>query len=681
MNPSRKNISNNESNRSSSPISRLFITSSIKRTNSDSQCHDDNCSLDISIDNIDEIYHDVDEFIDVLSAGDRSANPPNVPDIVEQLCKAVESRIKKYVSCENQNKFGNVTEKDVFFIEAIMRLSKLNNVFDEFSTSLTASSWTNRIGIVLQQAMAFMEEEVSCLLDCSRNYNNSTTHKSFSLNSKGEDISPSGLESVQGENYAIYSSEIVSLISRICIAMITAGYENEFCQAYTISRRNSFSEKMKKFDFERINVEDVQRMPWDTLEGEIMRWMGVVKFCSETFLPGERRLADSIFFECPSLSQSISSNLARPMVIQLMDLPDAVSMMKRSAEKLFKFLDMYETIRDLISTINDLCFDDSLNEVKYEMVVVSDRIGETTVSLFLDLEESIKNDVSRTPVPGGAVHPLTRYVMNYLEYTFEYKDTLEHIFKQHAKPKCQVCEEKILPSGAEVVIGNNYGNDNHHHHHNSNNNDDSNNNNSENSSICCTTPFSIQIVTVMGLLDTNLKTRAMLYRDLSLRDIFLMNNGRYVLQKVKRCNKMHELMGDDWCRKRSGIVRQYHKSYQRETWGRVLRILRHDGLQVNGKIAKHVLREKFKSFTNAFDEIHRTQSTWVVTDDQLQSELRISISSMVIPAYRSFFGRFKQCLENSKQAEKYIKYQPEDIEALIEELFEGNSISMVRRRI
>ncbi|CAH9129641.1 unnamed protein product [Cuscuta epithymum] len=579
---------------------------------------------------------------------------------------------------KNENKFGNVTEEDVSFIDAIMRLSKLNNVFDEFSTSLTASSWTNRIGIVLQQAMAFMEEEVSCLLDCSRNDNNSIIHRSFSLDSKREDVSSIELEQVQGENYAIYSSDIVSLISRMSIAMITAGYENEFCQAYTTSRRNAFSENMKKFDFERINVEDVQRMSWDTLEGEIMRWMGVVKFCSETFLPGERRLADSIFFKCPSLSQSILSNLARPIVIQLMDLPEAVSMTKRSAEKLFKFLDMYETIRDLISRINDLCFDDCLNEVKYEMVVVGDRIGEATVSLFLDLEDSIKNDVSRTPVPGGAVHPLTRYVMNYLEYTFEYKDTLEHIFKQHANKKCQVYGEKISSSGADAVIDNNYGNDNH-HHLNSNNNDDNNNENDD-SNICGTTPFSTQVVTVMDLLDANLKTKAMLYRDLSLRDIFLMNNGRYILQKVKRCSKMHKLMGDDWCRKRSGIVRQYHKSYQRETWGRVLKILCHDGLQVNGKISKPILRERFKNFTIAFDEIHRTQSTWVVTDDQLQSELRISISSVVIPAYRSFLGRFKQYLDNSKQVEKYIKYQPEDIEALVEELFEGTSISMIRRR-
>jgi exocyst complex protein 7 len=53
----------------------------------------------------------------------------------------------------------------------------------------------------------------------------------------------------------------------------------------------------------------------------------------------------------------------------------------------------------------------------------------------------------------------------------------------------------------------------------------------------------------------------------------------------------------------------------------------------------------------------------------------------VTPAYRSFVGRFQQYyLAHGRQIEKYIKYQPEDIENLIDELFDGNPASMARRR-
>lgn len=185
---------------------------------------------------------------------------------------------------------------------------------------------------------------------------------------------------------------------------------------------------------------------------------------------------------------------------------------------------------------------------------------------------------------------------------------------------------------------------------------------------------------VMELLDSNLEGKAKLYKDVALSNIFMMNNGRYILQKIKGSAEIHGLMGDTWCRKRSSDMRQYHKNYQRETWNKLLGCLNLEGLNVNGKVVKPVLKERFKSFNQMFDEIHKTQSTWVVSDDQLQSELRVSISAVVIPAYRSFLGRFSQYLQPGRQTEKYVKYQPEDIEDCIDKLFEGNPASTARRR-
>ncbi|KAK3220737.1 hypothetical protein Dsin_014707 [Dipteronia sinensis] len=46
-------------------------------------------------------------------------------------------------------------------------------------------------------------------------------------------------------------------------------------------------------------------------------------------------------------------DLAAAVVVWFLNFSEAVVMTKRSAEKLFKFLDMYETLRDLIPHIND----------------------------------------------------------------------------------------------------------------------------------------------------------------------------------------------------------------------------------------------------------------------------------------------------------------------------------------
>ncbi|PHU01816.1 hypothetical protein BC332_27067 [Capsicum chinense] len=602
-----------------------------------------------------KLSEDIDQFIDVLSACHDKSNPPEVPETVETFSKIIDSKIHKQNTCER--------EEDNFLIEAVSRLSKLTNSLSGFPSGSTTTRSLNRTSMVLQRAMAFMEEDLRMLLEDK----NSSFNSNRLLLVDGDQCVLTLSESSGGdEEYPSFPPATLTRMNRIASAMILAGYETECCQVYSISRRNAFGEQMKKVEFEKINMEDVQRMPWNSLEGEMTRWIRVVKSCSTTLFPGERRLGDSVFSESPKISESLFSNLARAVVIQLLDFAEAVTLTKRSAEKLFKYLDMYEAMRDLIPTIDMLCSSEcENNELNSEIQATADRLGESALSIFCDLENSIKNDVARTPVPGGAVHPLTRYVMNYLKYACEYKVTLEHIFQQHvitldgsnsnppvkSKPTLEVAEgESESPHSSETTVASG------------------------------TTPFSIQLVTIMDLLDTNLEAKSNLYRDHALHHIFLMNNGRYILQKVKGSTEIHQVMGDTWCRRRSTIVRQYHKNYQRETWGKVLQILSHDGMQVHGKVAKTTVKERFKNFNAMFDEIHRSQSSWIVSDEQLQSELRVSISALVIPAYRSFFGRFRQYLDNAKQADKYIKYQPEDIETLIDDFFDGNTTSMARRR-
>jgi exocyst complex component 7 len=236
------------------------------------------------------------------------------------------------------------------------------------------------------------------------------------------------------------------------------------------------------------------------------------------------------------------------------------------------------------------------------------------------------------------VHPLTRYVMNYVKFACAYNNTLEQVFRERQRQQ---------------------------------QGDEENNN-----------PFAAALVEVMELLQENLEGKSRLYKDPALGSIFLMNNGRYMLQKIRGSAEVNAMLGESWARRESTNLRQYHKNYQRETWGRVLGLLRDDGALTvrGGHVQKPVLKERFKQFNAAMDEIQRTQGAWVVSDEQLQSELRVSIAAVVVPAYRSFLGRFTQHFGAGRQTEKYVKLSAEDVEAIIDELFDGNATSMTRRR-
>lgn len=533
------------------------------------------------------------------------------------------------------------------------------NALRGFPVGSPAGEMYGRSGSVFHRATSFLEDEFRTLLEDSRSHipegkSLKTKHPSF--NSK-EDHDRHGLtesESTGDDDYPSYSPEVVANMKKVAMAMISGGYETECCQVFSILRRNAFKEAINKLGIDSFSIDDVQKMQWETLEGEIAAWIKVVKHCSKVLFPGERRLAESVFEHHPEIVNSQFSNLARAAVIHFLNFAEAVAMTKRSAEKLFKFLDMYETLRDLIPVISSPTSDDNGHELKSETVTAGCRLGEAAVSIFCDLENSIKSDVSKSPVPNGAVHPLTSYTMNYLTYACEYKDTMEEVFRQHQKI------ERIDDGDVE--------------------NERSRQNKGRPPMKQKPTPFASQLITVMDLLDANMETKSKLYKDMSLRYIFLMNNGRYILQKIKGSSEVHEVMGDTWCRKRSSDLRQYHQNYKRETWSKVLQCLKDEGLNVNGKVVKPVLKERFKTFNSLFDDIHKNQSTWVVKDEQLRSELRVSISAVMIPAYRSFLARFSQYLDPGRQTEKYIKYQPEDIETSIDDLFDGNPTSMAKKR-
>ncbi|KAL3818723.1 hypothetical protein ACJIZ3_004628 [Penstemon smallii] len=598
------------------------------------------------------ITQDIDQFTDTLWAiHDKSLGPPEVPDSIEAFLTFIESRIANNSRGGRNKIFGKMNKDDVLFIEAIRRLSKLTNALSEFSSNSKTNVSLNQTSLVLQHAMTFLEEGFRGLLEDSRNFSGDLEivrhHRKLSSFSSlnQQEYSERILESGESDEYAAYSPEIVVKMHRIASTMISAGYETECCQVYSIIRLNAIKNQMKKLEFGKINMDDVLKMPWESLDVEIRRWIKFVKNCTETIFPGEKKLVESVFSDYPLICKSMFNNLARAVVIQLLDFAEAITMAQRSAEKLFKFLDIYEALQSL-----DLVMEGDDKWCYEEIAASINGIGELAASSFCELEILVKNDPARTPVLGGAVHPLTRYVMNYLEYAGEYKHTLEKIFKKNQiidrkkksfpAPNMNSFSFEIEEEGA---------------------------------------PYSIRVVTLMDELDSNLVRKSNLYKDPALREVFLMNNGRYILQKVKGSSEIGDVMGDNWCRRKSTAMRQYHQNYKRETWNRVLQCLNEEGLQINGKVSKTILRERFKSFTTTFDEIHRTQSMWVVTDDQLQSELRISISALVIPAYRSFLGRFRQYFDYGKQT-KYIKYQPEDIESLIEGFFEGNAFSMPTRR-
>lgn len=447
----------------------------------------------------------------------------------------------------------------------------------------------------------------------------------------------------------IHPDAVVDL-KEIAERMIRSGYEKECCQVYSSVRRDVLDECLSILGIEKLSIEEVQRIEWRSLDEKMKKWIQAVKIVARVLLPGEKYLCDQIFQGSELIKEVCFTETVKGCVIQLLNFGEAVAIVKRSSEKLFRILDMYEALADALPRLQELFSDESGDFVCSEGNTILQALEEAAKGTFAEFENAVQSETSRKPIQGAEIHPITRYVMNYVKLLVDYSDTLNLLLQNGTDSPDHVegNDDDVSHSGIESPLGR-------------------------------------RLLLLLTSLEGNLEEKSKLYEDGAMQYIFLMNNILYIVQKVKDSD-LGKLLGDHWVRKRRGQVRQYSIRYLRASWSKALSCLKDEGIGGSGSssnVSKVTLKDRFKSFNLCFEEVYRIQTQWKVPDPQLREELRISISEKVLPAYRSFLGRFGSHLESGRHAGKYIKYTPDDLENHLLDLFEGTPglLHNPRRRI
>ncbi|XLS78423.1 hypothetical protein HN51_062648, partial [Arachis hypogaea] len=440
-----------------------------------------------------------------------------------------------------------------------------------------------------------------------------------------------------GVSIDLVHPDAVPELREIVTRMIRSGYERECLQVYSGVRRDALDECLAIIGVERLSIEEVHRVEWKVLDEKMKNWVHAVKISVVVLLSGEKRLCENVFGDLVEVKEVCFNEIAKGCVMQLLNFAEAVSICKRSPEKLFRILDMYEASRDVLPDLEAMVSDEF---VAGEARGALSGLGNAVIGTFAEFENCIRNETSKKLVITGDVHPLARYVMNYLKLLVDYSEPLNLLL--------EIREEDLYR------VQNDFRGDV--------------------SQIEAISPLGQRTLLLMSELEFNLEEKSRLYEDNALQQIFLMNNLYYLVWKV-RDSEIRKVLGDDWIRKRRGQIRQYATGYLRASWTRALACLKDEGIGGSSSLSsasKMALKERFKSFNACFEEIYRIQTAWKVPDDRLREELQLSISEKVIPAYRSFVGRFSSHLVEGRHAGKYIKYTPEDLDTYLLNLFEGS---------
>ncbi|CAL5029165.1 unnamed protein product [Urochloa decumbens] len=538
------------------------------------------------------------------------------------------------------------------FLDAVDRLRSIERFFSSNRSYRSSDGVLNHVNALLSKALVKMEGEFQNqlsqrskpmepdrLFDCLP----STLRPSSESQPEGGKHPSTGSQSENQQNSeaAVYSPpaliepKFVPLLSKLAQQLVQAGCQQQCSEIYSEARASALESSLKNLGVEKLSKEEVQKMPWEILESKIGNWIHFMRIAVKLLFAGERQLCDQVFECSQSLRDKCFAAITKNSLATLLSFGEAIAMSKRSPEKLFVLLDMYEIMCELQTEIDTIFVGESCSQMRDSALSLTKCLAQTAQKTFSDFEEAVEKDATKNIHTDGTVHPLTSYVINYVKFLFDYQSTLKQLFQEFKKED---------GTGSELAA---------------------------------------VTMKIMQALQNNLDAKAKQYKDPALMHIFLMNNIHYIVKSVRR-SEAKDLLGDDWIQRHRRIVQQNANQYRRIAWSKVLQCLSGQGLTSSGGsgqvgseggnssgASRAAVKERFRSFNVLFEEIYQKQCSWSVPDTELRESLRLAVAEILLPAYRSFIKRFGPLIESSKAPGKYVKHTPEQLELLLGNLFEG----------
>ncbi|KAH6755825.1 hypothetical protein C2S53_009097 [Perilla frutescens var. hirtella] len=407
--------------------------------------------------------------------------------------------------------------------------------------------------------------------------------------------------------------EMVPQVKSIADIMFASNCDEEFCEAFVRFGRGAFGVYLTLVNVEELSCEDVRLMEWNSLSSKIRKWRFALKKYLVLYLAKGKQLFDQVLGEYGHVSSRCLIEASKPSLMWFLDLGRFVGVGPDKPEWLFCLLDMHEALLSLIPCVEALFPNDIDSCIRVEIHNLLRRLEDCAMVILIKLGDAFR-PVSSGPFPDGGVHPLTKNVLNYVLHFAKFDCILNLILTEKAN---------ISISGAVAA-----------HLH-----------------------------SITSALEANIANMSDLYKDTSLKHLFVMNNIHYMVAKINN-SKIKTYFGDEWITRHVMKFRFHALTYQRSTWNSILHLLRCDE---DFRTMKATLKGRCRDFVVGFENVYKNQRRWSVPNQQLRQELRLSASITVFTAYRTFVCRM------SNIEVQHMKYTAHELETLIMDLFQGSS--------
>ncbi|KAK3119521.1 hypothetical protein QOZ80_9AG0671730 [Eleusine coracana subsp. coracana] len=315
------------------------------------------------------------------------------------------------------------------------------------------------------------------------------------------------------------------MISSIIRTMMAAGYGKECLSTFKSTRRSALAAKLSIHSSDYLK--NMNKLAWDQVDATIIQpWLCVASTAFTSLFPTEKELCDSVFAD-PGVGEAVFAAIVNDHATGLLAIAEAaVARARRAPERLFRVLDIHDALAavegEIISLFNNTTSttkglppaDDEVTMVATRAGLIIGKAAEAAGATLAGLETAILHKEASSKgsaTPGGGVHPLTRYVMNYLVFLADYQ------------------QQQQLVEGIRAWIWR-----------------------------------------LVSSLLSKLESKAGSYKEAALSYLFLANNTHYVAKKVRGSSKIHVILGEDWAEAQSVKARGHVQVYTRAVWGKVI---------------------------------------------------------------------------------------------------------------
>jgi len=295
----------------------------------------------------------------------------------------------------------------------------------------------------------------------------------------------------------------------------------------------------------------------------------------------------------------------------------------------------------------DLILEGCQAATRFKLTKLLSTLDSTGAKALEEFTDSIKNDKSTNMPKDGTVHELANHTIIFLEHLLEFGETAGAMLLMHgekAKPSAVITPENCRKKVADYMT---------------------------------------RVLSALGL---NLSNKAETYSDLILKPVFMINNLNYIIKSLERTGLLKFIVSS-W----NEDIKNYYYSQIMEQkkeysacWSKVL----HYVLEMDKPMSLHkthgsdtvklkdkerqIIKDKFAGFNKEIEEVLRIQKAYAMPDSELRKTMILENKEYMVPRYSLFYNKYCN-LNFTKNRGKYIKYTPEDLEKVLDQLFDASA--------